>query len=313
MKWTRPLAIATVVFASTTAYFAYELEIERDGSSGVAAGGSVSSAAAPAGTAVPTVAPGLQAPLPQASVTQPDKSLERVAAAPRLPTKEERLAMAQARLDAINDPRKRAEGRDRRLSYLRDDVAAPAKYLHFTREQVEGLAEILDEQSTRHAVSNLRCELEPGCTVDPLKPRFDEADRVALAQVLGEKKADAFIASLENSVERGQVERFRERLPKQNDLSDEQEDRLVSALAEERRQLMETVRRDNNSVLVLEQLKAIIPRGASDPAAYALESAREFGHRLRERAAPILTPAQFAAYDEMLDEELRRLSTQKGN
>jgi hypothetical protein len=296
------LATTTVVFASTTVYFARAFYAERP-------------RAAPARVVqVPRHPTPSRMSGNRAAPSEPvDSAPARQAPSPVHPASgtPEQIAFSQARLNRLTDPQARAEQLTNLTALLRRNFYTAAQGAGWTREDLDRVAAMLAERTLQRMEARLRCELGVNCVPGPNSATIKELDRQEMAVLLGEEKVARYEQYLGSTVERNTVGFMRTRLSEADPLSDTQAERLINALTEENHRFTEAAKLEGTEITT-EGLEAgrILAAGKIQTAegrARMLESGTEYARRLHDRAAEILTPAQLIEFDEMQEETLRSL------
>ncbi len=195
---------------------------------------------------------------------------------------------------------------------LHEGMFGIGKHLGLSAAELDRLVDLVVEQNIRRQVATLRCDVDPNCTADP-KTLFDEeAARAEREQLLGKARADQYLTYSDYGVERAEVERFQDRLPAGQELSEQQLDRLIFAIAEEKRQFDEAAVARGEQVVVFMQIRAAVAKDTKGQLPRLVESATQYSQRLRDRAASILTPAQLVAFNEMQDFAVTSASKSRG-
>jgi len=306
------LAATTLTFTATAIYYAHALSVEKTRQSRAAlqtvtaepiepvTGAKSNSATAAAG---------------KVDTTSDGKS--------RDPAEE---AVARHQLARLRDPAGRAERKEQGIEFHRDAYGPYARGIGMSHEELSRLAEALAERNLERQQRRLECQLDPVCDEKALPQANSRQD---LADLLGPEMYPRFRAFSESLLERAQVDGIRRRLTAQNALSDDQADRLVTALSTERQKFATEAAQNG---LEIQQrmvgpaagifLQSVSTRGATDPFAESVESATRYNQRILDLASTVLTTGQLAElkviqdnklqeYEELLREEAIRQSVHK--
>ena len=293
------LALTTVLFASTTVYFAHAFQAERARAANPPRVRVVEKTVISSATPVDQATPAAAVP-----AGPPPGTYVRNRAA--------EIAFSRARLKRLTDPEGRAEQLANLTAMTRSNYYAVGRGAGWTRDEIDRVAAVLAERSLQRMEMRFRCDVTPNCTTPPLSDaEKKEADHLELVQLLGEAKVARFDRFLATTAERTTVEFMRLRLSDGGPLSDAQTERFISAIAEENRRFTEGAKARGTEVRIsmYGYGSATLPvEGDLKTAAgrlRAIESATEYARNLHDRAAQILTPAQLASFDEMQEETLR--------
>ena len=244
----------------------------------------------------------------------------RESATPAAPPGRRFGARAEEQLRKHEDSRQRDELKATRAAALREQSMAAAKRVGLTRDELDRAASTLAELGLQREEARLRCVVTGSCDARQAGERDPALERQALAQTIGADKAERFLDFQFSSLERGQVQRFNDRLPKEHELSEAQSEQLVSTLAAYRREIEVAGRADGQrygNVFTSGGLSLAVPNGPDVPLDDKLRAIDDSRKKVRERVAPILSAAQLEAYDEaqqfavdgakrMLQEQARR-------
>jgi len=250
-------ALSSLVLAGTTLYLASELFRIR-------ARTEAHAAARPAAGEATTIAQTPAVPRENASaIAPPDTSAQEVRMQPATSGAEAaRVSRLRDRLDELNDPAARA----RQVAELRTAMAVSVKdslqLAQLQPNEVELLLDHMAESMVRDRQRMAECNLTPGC--DPQADR-EKRLRDGLHEMEQAVGVDV-VARMNHQDAKLRVAEFNDALPPGAKLSDATVDALATALAEERRRLIDE----------------------DDPA-----PARQ---RAQDRAAALLTPEQMEIF-----------------
>jgi hypothetical protein len=297
------LAISTCTLAASTLWLAREAARERAGNP-----------AAPATDIVAVAVPAQQGgPTPRAPVeiTPAPPSAPATAPAAYPPGVKSPREYAREYLESISTP----EGRARLLAESRQMLATTypppiVERLGLTRADLDRFLDVKSEAMFAFGETMARCQLSPGCDVPSTGSAASAEAGQRVLDVMGAEKVRA-LESYEDSVtERRVVARLRGQLPDSAYLSDESSERLVAALAGERRRYQSqnsSPESGPSSIGTLDGQLYYMPLTTSDD---MLASAEEYAQRLHRQAAAILDARQLSEFDEMQRRVLLRLREQ---
>lgn len=290
------LGVTTLLFASSTAYFARVLWMEK-----------ASTAQITASAQVPPTTRVLPALRPWGSgVAQPEAPVSESPGEPDLPDAGQ-LAVARHRLNQLLDPVGRAERgvSIRRLLY--PDYALLARSIGFPLQDVDRLVDTITEQTLQRMQRRLECELSPQCDLRAFHVLASEGQKQDLGRALGAEMFERYTQLSAAYVEAALAYELHSRLPAGSRLTDAQMNRLALALHEERQAFTERAKRSGDE---LDESHGFLLSAAAPEAAGAtaqrIRSAAEYSQGLRHRAATILTQDQLGAFVVLQDEQLSR-------
>jgi len=172
----------------------------------------------------------------------------------------------------------------------------------------EQLVSLLAEEQLELQAHWARCAVDSEC--DPRNQRSPNIDHTQEYQaMLGAEGAEAFTQFRNSISERDTVVQLRGRLPDSSFLPEAQAEKLIGALAEERKSYsQEAAERGAKPIGWGTNLGMLMYTEDSGlPEQYVVE-ASQYSQRLRTRAASILTPTQLAAFAQMQDELLAQFT-----
>jgi hypothetical protein len=296
------LGVTSVTFAATTLYLARELVAER---ARTAASSSTSSARHP----VPDSVPAAGRPDSSAEDAVPTGEAPLAAALPA--EQRARRDFAQRFLAQIHEPRNREELLAENKVMMRNAYPRLDQVLGLSSEEYQRLLELFALQHLESQERHARCAQQPDCA--DLAPNYPDPREREIADLLADRQA-RFEAYRNSLGEREAVTQLRARLPEGQTLSEANAEHLIAALADERNRLHQEAAARGSGLTdssVGAGLVFSAAEGGSLEQRY--ETARQNSQRLRDRAAPYLTPAQRRAFDEMQDEALLSLRSQLRN
>jgi hypothetical protein len=296
------LTLGTSALAVTSVYLWTELRAARaalaaaDGSSfapGGAApqdhGSSPIASVAASGTAAPTAA--------TASAIENEKVRQRL-------FEEDHREGARRRLAQLADPTMRAQILEEWQEANLPNKPRYARYLGISEAEAERLIDLLAEQHLAQTEAYARCTLRPPCDYRTVSRESNAAQQQALTDLFGAEKQRRFEQYTYSNVERGMVSRFlRDRIPAVSQLSDEQAEQFVTALADERRLVEAEIKQRGlepfvypmEGVAFAFQNNVYQPGNTDD----VLKEAADYNRRIHARAKAILTSQQLAAFEQM--------------
>jgi hypothetical protein len=289
------LAAATAVLAVTTAYYARQWYLARHESA--------AQESALRGVAAPVSATIRDSAIPATSTAQAGGTAHsKNASNPR-----DRLGPYQASILArMRDPAKRRDLLEEKKASLRRVSPYLAEYLRLGSSEFEDFVELVAGQNLAMHEQILNCLESPDCQDHQTDAARQDALIDEIARSFGLEKARRYEHYLETADERSYIAEMRGGLPDRDRLTDSQAEALIDALAGERVRIGEEITaRSQIAGITMEGVPFVMSTGAT--IATLMEQANEYFRRMRERAAPMLTPTQLAAYDRIQAERLRRL------
>lgn len=298
------LGITSVIFASTTVYFARELRRERasyapgSGDSITAAGPTADVNTYASETTAKAEEGAVAASLPPVKASENEME----------PAHRKARSTINAELHAtLHDPEKRAEElRNIRKNYERNFSGLPLA-LDLTQDEYNRLLDILVEQELRGRDATSGCVPSAGCDIQSIAASQRQLNRQQLAEFMGSEKAQRYRDYIDNFIEREAVANFRGRLPDSLRLSDIQAEKLTAVLGDERRRMRtEWEQRGTRIAGIQGEYGQIFYPATAQGVEQRTAEASEFLRRQHERAAEVLTAAQLEAFtqrqQEMLDD-----------
>lgn len=303
------LALTAAAFAGSTVYLANQLSIQRARSDELVR----LSTHRPAVTSDPATAgqgPAAVAPRPAPPTAGPS-SMEAVSEGDA-DWSEADLRKIQAEygkqfLAQLADPVRRQDLIAERKMMVRHTYPRVDRVLGFTPDEYARFIEQLAEQQLNAQEADARCMLNPDCPMRvPNEMRMrPEEDSSAVRDLLGPARMQKFEQYKATMGERESVAQFRNRLPDDLRLSEDVTESLVSALADERKQISQEAQQqgiDAGGFAFGAGLVFAGGEGADMNERY--RAARQNSQRFHDRAAQILNPQQLRAFDEMQEENL---------
>lgn len=222
-----------------------------------------------------------------------------------------RIAAARERLLHITDPARRQELLARSKPALDRTWQSIALSMQLPPDELAPVAHMLSEQLLRSDQRRAECEADPQCPpcdLQALNESIREERKRNIADYLGPDRMARYEAYLYAITERVYIDALRASLKGRDVMGDVKAERLVLALAEERRQFIEQMARQGKRVEVggagfnvqeFNGEEAPQPFGPSN-----WELTAEFNERIGRVAAEHLAPTQLAAFRSMQDERL---------
>jgi len=214
-------------------------------------------------------------------------------------------------LPDFDDPQKRQKMLLDAMAEVRRSNPRLAEFLGITDQAAEQLTELLANQMLRVNEESLRCSQDEGCRLMDVGRGLHDRDVQEIEALLGaegRRRLDEFRMSIP---ERQSIVVLRGRFTDATRLTDAQAEKLATALAEVRQRAESDLELRNAGVSEYGSgvLGFVYPGGPEDHANAddQLAEATEYGQRLRERAAQILSKEQLAIFDEARAEVLRGL------
>jgi hypothetical protein len=127
---------------------------------------------------------------------------------------------------------------------------------------------------------------------------WGERRRIAIADFLGVERSERYAQYQQTRTERTNVDRFRAELPDKLSMSDEQYERLIVALADERRSFE---RNAQSRGLGWSGFGEILYDESQHSIEERLAAGREYADRLQARASAVLTTEQAREYARSLE------------
>jgi len=309
------LSLATTVFAASTVYLAADKYLRH-----------TDAPAAPPLAATRPDAPRRQATLPQStdfsdeprhgapagssSIQRPDATAAPPVAAKQDTPSEGALLFARQFLTRYDDSAQRSAMLDEAKVGIRRQYAKLKEQLKLSDTTFEQVVTLLAEETLQIQEEFSRCAVDPQCNANDPSRRNAYVDRSQeFLAVLGANDIEAFNQFRSSIGERDQVIQLRGRLPDSHFLPEAQAERLISALAEERKLFQQESDQRGASVRGWgTQLGMLFYSDDSSSADQQVAEATQFSQRMRARAAGVLSPAQLAVYVQMQDELLTQLT-----
>ena len=306
------LALTTVVFAATTAYYRHLWSVERSHRAAVESANAAlaarvepaphfvapESSARDSGAAAP-VSP--EADLRQAATTT---------SAPHLPSEEEsrrrEIGFSRAYLEQLAVPQARGDLVGQMKVSMRQMYPKVDKVLGLTPDEYDRLLEIQAQEQVRLQEIRARCVVDPAC--DPNQLTYDSQQMAReISTLLGPQREGRWEAYKGSLGEREVVTHLRQRLPDTFRLDDDNAERLITALADERMRIQQEASQANGGINSYGFGAGMVFTTGNGSFESRLESAQRYSQRLRERAALFLDAGQMRAFDELQDEQLLQL------
>jgi hypothetical protein len=284
------LALATAILALTTAHYARELGRVRDHARAAPAAVTASSGIAPA----------------SAGATGDLRSPSAGPAAVPAEARDRLPPWHREFLADMQDPARRRTRLERKRSSIRAQSPYLAEYLQLGDSKFEAFLDVVASFELGQQERTLLCQQQPGCRDFPSDAARQEALSQELAREFGLGMAARYEHYLLTSGERQHVSQMRGQLSDLERLGDTRAEALIDALAAERVRIGEEIEaRSQIAGLNFDGVPFVLSADAT--MSTLMEQAEEYFRRMRLRAAPLLSPAQLAAYDHMQEERLRRL------
>jgi hypothetical protein len=303
------LAFTAAAFAGSTVYLAHQLSVQRaanaelarlsthrpaaDSDAPVAAEGWFAGTAA---TAAPAEMPAHMEAFSEGNGVVSDTDLQKLQA-----------EYGNRFLAELADPARRQELIDERKMMFRRAYPRVDRVLGLTPDEYSRFTEHLAEQQLHGQEADARCMLNPDCqtlVANEVQVGPDDPPR-EIRELLGPARLQKFEQYKSSMGERESMAQFRNRLPDDLRFSEDVNESLVSALADERQQIQQEARQQGRDVSGFASGAGMVFTGADgDSADERYHAARQNSQRFHDRAAQILNPQQLRAFDEMQEENL---------
>jgi hypothetical protein len=318
-KAVKLLSLTTALFGASTIYLGLELHRQRDvspvdGRRNSIAESRESTTSAAASMNEPSGRPvGAGRPADAASPGQDATSELAGAATTAVPAEANADAMAifaRQFLARFDDSAQRNVLLDEARASVRRQYSRLKEQLKLSDSTFDQLVTLLAEQNLAGQERWARCTVDPGCDIrdaSRLQPTDDRSQE--LLAVLGGEGLDTFNAYRDSIGERDAVAQFRGRLSDASYLPEAQAEQLIAALADERqRYSQEATQRGVRLTGWGTNLGMIMYPDGIGSIEQQLAEAALYSRRMQDRAASMLTPAQFAAYRQMQEELLAQMA-----
>jgi hypothetical protein len=221
---------------------------------------------------------------------------------------------ARRRLAQLTDPAMRAQVVEEWKEANLPLKAKYARYLGISDADAERLIDILADQHVAQEEAFARCTLQPPCNYGAAGRESNAARQAAVTELLGTEKQQRLDEYEYTGIERSMVSPFlRDRIPAGSPLTDEQSERLVAALADERK-LVETEIKQSGSEPFSSPMEGVAFTFSNSifdgNTAGRLKEAADFNERIHARAKAILTPPQLAAFEQMQEQAMVGIKSQ---
>ena len=240
-KSTLILSFTTAVFAASTAYLAWQLQTRGQNPDRVSTLASASAPdtsgmpadGSPAGVSGPALDP---ATMPAATGSAASPTATAINDAPKADAAADAtLSFARQQLARLDDPVQRAALLTDARAGMRRQYARLREQLKLGDSTFEQLVTMMAEQSLQSQEIYFRCASDPACkAAEHFKQHPVDDHSQELLAMLGADKAEALTKYQASLPERDAVAQLRGRLTETNAIRDEQAEKLVLALAEER-------------------------------------------------------------------------------
>jgi hypothetical protein len=306
------LVFTSVAFASSTAYFAHQLSVERQRQSTASAHPPANPApvatrqplpASAAHEAVQAVGKSAQNPPPQANAFsgttingQPISEAD---------IKKMQAEYSRAFLARLADPDLHEEMLAEYKMMMRNSYPLVDRVLGLSPEEYARFIQLSAQQQLDAQEMHARCMTDPACDMHSLYRNAPDARQREIDDLLGAERAQKF-ASYKNTMgEREAIAQLRNRLPDSQRLTDDKAEALIAALAEERDVIHREAAQSGTGMNGF-NLGAGMVFSSADAGTFEerYQSAQRNSQRLRDRASQYLSAEQMRAFNEMQDETL---------
>jgi hypothetical protein len=300
------LSIATVTFAITTLYFARELRLARADIAASATTAAEPAISPPRADTAPVLPEAALASTPVAPNSNPNEHTVSPGHPVRMTALDANQNMRE-NLQKLRDPTLRGQMHDQMKGLFRDPSLA--EYLGLSTSAYDQLLELHTEQYLDTMEASILCQLERDCRSSVDQSTLD-AQKLAIAQLIGtenQKKLETYEMSRN---ERGDIERLRGRLSDKNRLTDDQAEKFIASIVDERTRIEADIKQrgGNFGVSSINGQTYYLSFDDENPDRQ-YEEAAAYNRRIHERAAQILSEQQLAVYDQMREETLRMMRT----
>jgi hypothetical protein len=203
----------------------------------------------------------------------------------------------------IDDPERRARVlSDYRKSHEKE---FPSELLDLDDDAHNQLLDTLAASDLRYAEALYRCNSNPACDIRTTIGTETQANKRELTALIGADKAQRLENYRDNYMERNSVATFRSELPDSMRMSDAQAEKLVDALGEERRRMINEWQERDAQISGMANMYGSLtyPSTAMDVQQRVAE-ASEYQRRQRARAAEGLTSAQLDMFTKQQEQML---------
>lgn len=222
-----------------------------------------------------------------------------------------RIAAAQERLQRHTDPARRHEILASNRASLDRRWQQIALSMQLSAQELEPVLDMLAGQAMEFDQARLECQVNPQCPpcdLRKLNESLRDAGQQNLANHLGPQRWERYEAWRYAITERVYMDELRKSLTGNNELGDEAAERLVLALAQERRKFIEQAAQQGKRVQVSGAGFAVQEfRGDTPPPPFGAnnwELTAAFNQLVTAKAAQHLSPAQMKAFTQMQEERL---------
>jgi len=311
------LSLATAIFAASTIYLAADKYLrDNDGARGPPLAAAQLEAPQREATIPQLTNPsgdtraGASATAPGAADLQPADTAAASPAAKQDMESEGTLFFARQFLARYDDSVQRAALLDETTTGIRRQYGKLKELLKLSDATFEQLVTLLAEETLQIQEQYTRCAVDPQCNAnEPSRPTVHVDRSQEVLALLGTAGADSLNQFRGSIGERDQVIQLRGRLSDSNLLPEAQAERLIKALAAERKLYQqESAQRGVNLNGWGTQLGMLFFSKDSGSVDQQIAEAEQYSERMRGSAASVLTPAQLSAYEQMQDELLAQLA-----
>lgn len=291
------LSVTTAIFACTTVYYGHALWREK--------------ASKPASDLATRQAVALDGQVDAAAIEVPLLAQQPPAPEPAACPDQARIADARERLLEFTDAARRQERIGRSRGGLARNWQRIALSIGLSPTELESLLDMLSDQAVRFDERRAECRIDPRCPPCDLQALDvalrEEAGR-NLEGYLGPARLAGYEAYRHAITERVYIDALRSRFTGANVLDDEKAERLVLALAEERRQFVEQAASRGHRVQVsgagfnVQDFEGDVAPPPFGPSNWDMTT--EYNERIGRVAQRHLSQAQFAAFKTMQRERL---------
>jgi hypothetical protein len=210
-------------------------------------------------------------------------------------------------LAQLADPMMRAEMLEELKSANRANEHKYVRHLGISEADARRLIDLLANLELAQSEAYARCLLQTRCDHQSLRSEASAAKQQAITDLLGAEVQQRFDQYMYTDRERQMVSSFlRDKIPASSQLTDEQAEQLVAALADERKSIETEIRQRGlephswsmEGVAFTFSGSFLEPGNATE----RLKEGADFNRRIHARAKAILTPPQLAAFEQMQEQ-----------
>ncbi len=214
---------------------------------------------------------------------------------------------SRRRLAQLSDPTMRAQILEEWKEGNLPNKPKYARYLGISESEAERLIETLADLEIAQQEAFSRCALQPACDFKAFGDAASATRQRALTDLLGVEKQQRYEEYTYSGVERHMVSAFlRDKLPAGSELSEAQEEQLITVLADERRRVEAEIRQKGLQPFLspMGGVAFTFDGFESGNVSDRLKEAIDYNRRIHTRVEAMLTPQQLAAFEKMQEESI---------